>query len=115
MLKWLTGESRNDSSSRFVLGDEGFWRTMNRYVSDHEYDVVETADLKGAVYDATGQGLDWFFDQWIDHGGHPDYKVRYDYDNRDRVVRMTVEQTQEVDSVTPLFRMPVEIAGVPSR
>jgi aminopeptidase N len=94
---------------RFVLGDEGFWRTMRHYAHAHEYDVVETADLRDAVYDATGQGLDWFFDQWVYHGGHPEYKVRYDYDNRDRVVRMTVEQTQEVDSVTPLFRMPVEI------
>jgi aminopeptidase N len=94
---------------RFVLGDDGFWRTMRQYAHANEYDVVETADLRDAVYYATGQGLGWFFDQWVHHGGHPQYKVRYVYDNRDRVIRMTVEQTQEVDSVTPLFRMPVEI------
>jgi aminopeptidase N len=97
---------------RFVLGDEGFWRTMRHYAHAHEFDVVETADLRDAVFQATGQGLGWFFDQWVHHGGHPEYKVRYAYDNHERVVRMTVEQTQAVDDVTPLFRMPVEIEMV---
>ena len=94
---------------RYVLGDDGFWRAIRHYAHANAFDVVETADLRDAVFHATGQGLDWFFDQWVYHGGHPSYRVRYDYDSREHVVRLSVEQTQAVDSVTPLFRMPVEI------
>ena len=31
------------------------------------------------------------------------------------MVRVTVKQTQKVDDITPLFRMPVEIGSVVSR
>ncbi|MBX3411996.1 MAG: HEAT repeat domain-containing protein [Pirellulales bacterium] len=94
---------------RYVLGDDDFWRALNHYVKKHEYGVVETADLRVAIEEATGQGLNWFFDQWVHRGGHPEYEVSYNWDEADKLVRVTVKQTQKVDELTPLFRMPVEI------
>src|SRR5690606_26434680 len=77
---------------RFVLGDELFWQAMRHYCAKHAYSVVETSDLRAAVEEATGQGLNWFFEQWIHRGGHPEYDVSYRWDDAEGVVRLTVKQ-----------------------
>jgi aminopeptidase N len=94
---------------RFVLGEERFWTAIRHYTRKHAFGTVETADLRIAIEESTGQGLNWFFRQWLDHGGHPEYEVRYDWDQAEKMLRLEVKQTQEVDELTPLFRMPVEI------
>ena len=53
--------------------------------------------------------MNWFFNEWLYHGGHPEYEVSHDWDAKQKVLRLTVKQTQEVDDLTPLFRMPIEI------
>ena len=94
---------------RFVLGDKDFHKALRHYTKKHEFTAVETAQFRIAVEEATGQGLNWFFDQWLYHGGHPQYDVSHDWDAKQKVLRMTVKQTQQVDDLTPLFRMPIEI------
>lgn len=70
---------------------------------------METADLKIALEEATGQGLGWFFDQWLYHGGHPEFHVSWRWDEAAKQVQVVVKQTQTVDEITPLFRTAVEI------
>lgn len=94
---------------RYVLGDDAFFKAIRHYCKKHAFGVVETGDLRIAVEEATGQGLNWFFDQWLYHGGHPEYRVGYEWDEAQKQLTLTVEQTQEVDDLTPLFRMPIEI------
>ena len=94
---------------RFELGDDLFWRSIKRYAEVNRHRVVETADLRIAVEDATGQGMNWFFDQWLYHGGHPDFHVSWDWDSASKSVRVVVKQTQKVDDLTPLFRTSAEI------
>ena len=89
---------------RFELGDEQFWRALRRYAEVNQFRTVETADLRIAIEDATGQGLNWFCDQWLYHGGHPEFTVSWEWDAAAKDVRLTVKQTQKVDDVTPLFR-----------
>ncbi|MFH1918839.1 MAG: M1 family aminopeptidase [Planctomycetota bacterium] len=99
---------------RFVLGDEPFWKSICHYTKKHEFGTVETAQFRIAIEEATGQGLNWFFDQWLHHGGHPEYDVRYTWDEAEKSVALVVKQVQAVDEVTPLFRMPIEIELVAS-
>ena len=94
---------------RFVLGDELFWESIRRYAAVNQHRTVETADLRIAVEDATGQGLNWFFDQWVHHGGHPEFSVNWSWDEATKTVTVTVKQTQKTDDLTSRFRMPVEI------
>lgn len=94
---------------RFVLGDEMFWKAIHHYTTRNMHRTVETADFRIAIEEVTGQGLNWFFDQWLYHGGHPEFEVSWQWDDATKMARVTVKQTQKVDSVTPLFRMPVEI------
>lgn len=98
---------------RFELGDERFWASLQRYCAVNQYRTVETADLRRAIEDATGQGMNWFFDQWVHHGGHPQFEVSWRWDEPSKTVRVTVKQTQKVDELTPLFRCDaeLEIAG----
>ena len=66
---------------RFELGDEMFWRAMRRYAEVNQFRTVETANLRIAIEEATGQGMNWFFDQWLYHGGHPEFTVDWSWDD----------------------------------
>jgi aminopeptidase N len=98
---------------RFELGEEQFWRAIRRYAEVNQFRTVETADLRIAIEDATGQGMNWFFDQWVHRGGHPEFHVAWTWDAAAKQVKVTVKQTQKVDEVTPLFRTAAEIEIAP--
>ena len=95
---------------RGYLGEEAFWKGIHKYLVDNREKVVETADFRKAMEAASGKELDWFFDQWAFKAGHPELKVRWRYEDEDKSVRVTIEQTQKVDDETPLFRLPTTIA-----
>jgi aminopeptidase N len=82
---------------------------MRRYLEINQFRTVESADLRRAIEDATGQGMNWFFEQWLEHGGHPEFTVSWSYNDETKQVAVSVKQTQKVDQVTPLFRTHVEI------
>jgi aminopeptidase N len=94
---------------RDVMGDEAFFRTLGHYAHKHEWQSVETNDLKVAIEEVTGQNLDWFFDQWLYRAGYPEFEVNHVYDGATKQLRVTVRQVQELSEATPLFRVPVEI------
>ncbi len=95
---------------RYLLGDELWWQAIKHYARTHAGQAVETNDFRQAIEDATGRPLEWFFDQWIYRGGHPQYDVSWKWNRKRSAVALTVKQTQKVDQVTPLFRMPVQAA-----
>jgi aminopeptidase N len=94
---------------RFVLGEDLWWKAIRFYVKRHALGNVETNDLKEAIADATGRNLDKFFDQWYYKAGHPEFEVSWKYDDKTKLVALTVKQKQEVKDLTPLFTTPVEI------
>ena len=97
---------------RYVLGDELWWRAIARYVSRHREGEVLTHDLQRAVEEATGRNLDWFFDQWVWKGGHPELRATYSWDQEQRLATVRVAQEQKTggDPLTSVYRMPLEIA-----
>ena len=97
---------------RGLLGDSLWWASINRYVTDNYAKTVETVNLKRAIEETTGRDVDWFFDQWIDHGGHPELSVESEYNSDQQMLTVNIDQTQTVDDVTPIFRFPVEIEWV---
>jgi aminopeptidase N len=94
---------------RHVLGDDDFFRTLRHYAHKHEWQSVETNDLRVAIEEVTGRNLDWFFDEWLYGRGYPEFAVSHAYDGASRTLKVNVRQTQETGDGTPLFRMPVEI------
>lgn len=94
---------------RYILGDELWWKSVNHYANTFHGHPVETADLRQAIEDVTGNPMDWFFDQWVYSGGHPEYELDWSWNARAKMVTLHVNQVQTVDDMTPLFRMPVEV------
>ncbi|MGA9118850.1 MAG: M1 family metallopeptidase [Bacteroidota bacterium] len=94
---------------RHLLGDELFYDALRHYITKYQYQSVETYDLKEAIEEATGQNLYWFFDQWLYNAGHPVFDVSYRWSDTARAVLMSVKQTQKIDSLTGVFRVPVDI------
>ena len=94
---------------RGIVGDDLFWRSIYRYAGDHKAGNVITDDLRRAFEAVTGRNLEWFFNEWYHHGGHPEYRVNQTWDEKTGTVRLRVEQVQKVDALTPLFRMPVKV------
>ncbi len=94
---------------RTILGDEAFWRGMHYYLTKYQYACAETDEFRLALEDATGQNLDWFFRQWVFGAGFPKLKVTKVWDEDTRTLRLTVEQTQQTDSLTGYFRFPLAV------
>ena len=99
---------------RFILGDELFWKAIRHYCAEYQGKNVTTEDLQRAIEEATGKNMDWFFHQWVYKGGHPNFKVTYKWEEDTKTAQLNVSQTQTTDELTPVFRMPVQVAFVTS-
>ncbi|MFO0908490.1 MAG: M1 family metallopeptidase [Isosphaeraceae bacterium] len=93
-------------SLRGLVGDDAWWKAIKHYVARHREQVVETDDLRRAFEEITGRDLGWFFEQWVFKAGHPELKARWRYEKEDQTLRLTVEQVQNLNEQTPLFRLP---------
>lgn len=101
------------------LGNDRFWAGVHRYLTDHALGVATTDDLRQAFLAATGENLDWFWDQWVYQAGFPEFGVTAAWDSSLSLVTLTVRQTQvdtlPADSaglrftVPAVFRMPLTV------
>lgn len=94
---------------RGVLGDDQFFRAIQRYVRDNQDRNVVTQDLVDAIEAETGRNLEWFFDQWVYRPGHPKLTVSWSWDADARTATVKVQQTHEDEGGTHAFRLPVAI------
>ena len=88
---------------RREVGDDLFFKAINVYGTRFSGGVVETNDLMRTLEEVTGRSLERFFDQWVYHGGYPEYEVTYSWENDEKRARIGIRQTQTVDEKTPLF------------
>jgi aminopeptidase N len=99
---------------RTTLGEENWWRAINHYLTKYAHQPVETEQFRIAIEEATGQSMDWFFDEWLYKMGHPIFGVTQKYDADSKTVTLTVRQEQKVDASSAypqvaFFQMPVQI------
>ena len=101
------------------LGPERFWASLHTYLTRHALGNATSDDLRQAVLEATGENLDWFWDEWVYQAGYPEFAVAAAYDSTGKKLTLTVTQTQvdtaKADSTglrfaTPaVFRIPVTV------
>jgi aminopeptidase N len=91
---------------RRELGDETFWRGVNRYLLRHAGGIVETSDLQRALEEVSGRSLERFFDQWVYRPGHPQLKVKIVWD--DGLLSIQVRQAQK-PGATAIFGYEIEV------
>ena len=91
---------------RDLVGDDAFFASLKHYLNKNAFTDVEIDELRMAFEEVCGQDLNWFFDQWYHQPGHPELKVKYDYEDGKAIVE--VEQTQNLDYM-PVYRLPVDV------
>ncbi len=87
------------------LGDDLWWKAINHYLTSNAHQPVSTEDFRIAIEEATGQSMDWFFDQWFYKMGHPVFDVRKSYDAATKKLTMNVKQTQKLDLTSPFSQV----------
>jgi len=97
---------------RLVLGDKPFFRALSQFLRRYEFQSVDTHDFMTLVKDATGENMDWFFEQWIYKAGHPVFDVSYTWNADSKKVRLRVAQTQDQVKIPTIYRTPVLIGIV---
>jgi aminopeptidase N len=94
---------------RHQLGDELFWKGVRKYLHDHQWQSVETSDLRRALEEVSGRDLEQFFQQWVFGHGVPHLDVSYAWDVDRKQATITLRQTQKVDAATPAFAFPLDL------
>jgi aminopeptidase N len=79
------------------LGDENWWKAINHYLVSNAHQPVSTEDFRIAIEEATGESMEWFFDQWLYKMGHPIFEVTQNYDAAAKKLTLNVKQTQKID------------------
>ena len=82
---------------REQIGTDAFWRGIRLYYQAHMNGLASTADLRGAMEQASGQDLSWFFRQWLTRSGVPIVEGTWRYDAAARQVVVTITQVQTAD------------------
>jgi len=94
---------------RTELGEEMFRKCIKTYLERHALSNVVTEDLRSIIEELTGRSYDRFFDQWIYHGRHPDLTVSYNWSEKDKLAKISVEQTHEVTEKVMLFHFRTKV------
>ncbi len=90
---------------RWVIGEEPFDKTMRTFMSQYAGKSASVDDFRKIAEQASGQQLNWFFTQWLDSTGAPEFKNKYTVYRTQKGFRVVGEISQDMD----LFRMPVEL------
>ena len=104
---------------RWVLGEDKYNKTMRDFATRFAGKSASMDDFKEIAEKNYGDQLTWFFSQWLDSTGAPEFKVKYTtyrlggnfakepqaQQERSAGFRVTGEIAQDLD----LFRMPVDL------
>ncbi len=100
---WILHMLRNQ------LGPELFRQSVKTYLERHAYGVVTTEDLVEVIEELSGRDWDQFFDQYVYHAHHPELKVTYSWDERSKLAKVSIQQTQQLGPTVLLFNLPLKI------
>jgi len=98
---------------RKYLGDTIYFKALHNYLVAHAWKTAELCDLREAMEQASGQDLNWFFEQWFEKPGHPIMEITQEYKGNEKKLYFYVKQTQHDDRV-PLFKAKVYIEAIAS-
>jgi tetratricopeptide (TPR) repeat protein len=90
---------------RYVIGDDKFFQTLKAYAQQYAWKSVNTDDFRKVAENVSGQSLDYFFIQWIESSGTPEFKLEYTIFRTQKGFRVMGKISQDLDT----FRMPVDL------
>ncbi len=97
---------------RYVIGDANFHKLLQEFPTKFAWNAVRTEDFQKVAEAVSGQNLRYFFLQWIESSGAPEFKLDYTIYRTQKGpkpneggFRVMGKITQDLDT----FRMPVEL------
>ena len=90
---------------RCVIGDDKFFATLKDFAAKNAWKPVTTDDFKKAAETVSAQNLGYFFIQWIESSGAPEFKLEYTIFRTQKGFRAMGKIAQDLDT----FRMPVDL------
>jgi len=92
---------------RWVLGDQKYDQTMRTFAAKYAGKSASLDDFRALAEQNYGQQLTWFFSQWLDSTGAPEFKTKYTIYRlgNGKGFRVVGQISQDLD----LFRMPVDL------
>jgi aminopeptidase N len=93
---------------RNYVGDDAFFESLKRYLTNNKFKTVEIHQLRLAFEEVTGRDLNWFFNQWFLNSGHPVLDITYQYNAEHTAVAIDVKQLQDTLS-HGVFKLPISV------
>ncbi|HZS96026.1 MAG TPA: M1 family aminopeptidase [Terriglobales bacterium] len=92
---------------RWVVGDVKYYKIMRTFATQYAGKSASIADFQTVAEKENGDKLTWFFTQWLDSTGAPEFKTKYTVYRlgSNKGFRVVGEISQDLD----LFRMPVDL------
>ncbi len=96
---------------RYVIGDSKFEQLVREFPAKYAWSSVKTEDFQKMAEAVSGQNLRYFFLQWIESSGAPEFKLEYTIyrvqqgANGKGGFRVMGKVSQDLDT----FRMPVDL------
>jgi len=104
---------------RWVLGEDKYLKTMREFAETYSGKSATIDDFRTIAEKYYGDQLTWFFSQWLDSTGAPEFKLKYTVyrlggvhvteqgskEKKTPGFRITGQISQDLD----LFRMPVDL------
>ena len=90
---------------RYDLGDAKFFETLKEYIRDFAWKSATTEDFEKCAEKVSQEKLGYFFIEWIESSGAPEFKLEYTIFRTQKGFRVMGKVSQDLDT----FRMPAEL------
>jgi aminopeptidase N len=90
---------------RSTMGDQKFFQGVKDFLQQFAWKSVATEDFRKSCEAAMGQELRYFFLQWVESNGAPEFKLEWTILRTQKGFRVQGKISQDLDT----FRMPVDL------
>jgi aminopeptidase N len=90
---------------RGVIGDANFKKGLHAFIDKYSYKSASSEDFRKVMEQASNQDLRYFFLQWLESSGSPEFKLEYTVLRTQKGFRVVGKIAQDLDT----FRMPVDL------
>jgi aminopeptidase N len=102
---------------RWVIGDDKFDASMREFLTKYAGKNASLDNFEEVVEKVYGERLTWFFTQWLNSTGAPEFKVKYTVYRLGHVAKPTSASQRppgfrivgQINQDLDLFRMPVDL------
>src|SRR6201996_1549436 len=90
---------------RSVVGDDDFKKAMHAFVDKYSWQSANSEQFRKIFEQVSNQDLRYFFIQWLESSGSPEFKLEYTVLRTQQGFRIVGKINQDLDT----FRMPVDL------